>query len=96
MSSIYFESNSNLSVTGQGRRTATASATESPLAPLATPGLVLGLILLGLGVACLLRLGDWAGNYGPILVMLAYLLYMAAAVRLALWGAVTVWSLHRR
>ncbi|MFE1594099.1 hypothetical protein [Nocardia sp. NPDC058705] len=96
MSSIYFEPNSNLSVTGQGRRVAATTAPESPLAPLATPGLILGMILLGLGVVCLLRLGDWAGNYGPILVVLAYLLYMAAAVRLALWGAVTVWSLHRR
>ncbi|MFD4441757.1 hypothetical protein ACFWPK_18475 [Nocardia sp. NPDC058519] len=96
MSSIYFEPNSNLTVTGRSRRVAATSATESPIAPLATPGLVLGLILLGLGVAGLLRLGDWVGNYGSVLVVLAYVLYMAAAVSLALWGAVAVWSLHRR
>ncbi|MFE3322290.1 hypothetical protein [Nocardia sp. NPDC059195] len=96
MSSMYFESNSNLTVTERRRRVTANSATESPLAPLATPGLVLGLILLGLGVAGLLRLGDWVGNYGSVLVVLAYLLYMAAAASLMLWGAVTVWSLHRR
>ncbi|MFD4462550.1 hypothetical protein [Nocardia sp. NPDC058480] len=96
MSSMYFESNSNLTVTERSRRVTATSATESPLAPLATPGLVLGLILLGLGVAGLLRLGDWVGNYGSVLVVLAYLLYMAAAASLMLWGAVTVWSLHRR
>ncbi|WP_194829718.1 hypothetical protein [Nocardia sp. XZ_19_231] len=96
MSSIYFDSNSNLPVTERSRRLAAASAVESSIAPLATPGLILGLILLGLGVAGLLRLGDWVGNYGSVLVVMAYLLYMAAAVSLALWGAVSVWSLHRR
>ncbi|MFC9663803.1 hypothetical protein ACFVJ5_26470 [Nocardia sp. NPDC127606] len=96
MSSIYFESNSNLPVTDRGRRITATSAPESAIAPLATPGLILGLILLGLGVTALLRLGDWVGNYGSVLVVLAYVLYMAAAVRLVLWGAVTVWSLHRR
>lgn len=96
MSSIYFESNGKQSVTGRGRRATTAPATESDIAPLATPGLILGLILLGLGVTALLRLGDWAGNYGSVLVVLAYVLYMAAALRLVLWGATTVWSLHRR
>ncbi|MEV0550369.1 hypothetical protein [Nocardia salmonicida] len=96
MSSYYFDSNSNLPVTERSRRLAATSAVESSIAPLATPGLILGLILLGLGVAGLLRLGDWVGNYGSVLVVLAYLLYMAAAVSLALWGAVSVWSLHRR
>ncbi|WP_410876296.1 hypothetical protein [Nocardia sp. A7] len=96
MSSMYFEPNSNLSVTERGYRVAATSAAESPLAPLATPALVLGMVLLGLGTAGLLRLGAWVGNYGPVLVVLAYLLYMAAAVSLALWGAVTIWSLHRR
>ncbi|MFF5037217.1 hypothetical protein [Nocardia salmonicida] len=96
MSSFYFDSNSNLSVTERSRRLAATSAVESSIAPLATPGLILGLILLGLGVAGLLRLGDWVGNYGSVLVVLAYLLYMTAAVSLALWGAVSVWSLHRR
>ncbi|MFD6397766.1 hypothetical protein [Nocardia sp. NPDC060249] len=94
MSSIYFESNSNLPVTDRSRRAATA--TESAIAPLAMPGLILGLVLLGLGVTALLRLDDWVSNYGSVLVVLAYVLYMAAAVRLVLWGAVTVWSLHRR
>ncbi|MFD3510198.1 hypothetical protein [Nocardia sp. NPDC058666] len=92
MSSIYFEPNSNLAVTSRHHRV----TAESPVAPLATPGLILGLILLGAGLAGALRLGDWAGNYGPVLVVLAYVLYMAAAARLVLWGAVTVWSLHRR
>ncbi|MBC7299863.1 MAG: hypothetical protein H5T78_02790 [Nocardia sp.] len=96
MSSSYVEPNSNLSVTERGRRLAAISSAESAVAPLATPALILGVILLGLGMGGLLRLGDWAGNYGPVLVVLAYLLYMAAAVRLALWGVVTVWSLHRR
>lgn len=96
MSSYYFDSNSNLPVTERSRRLAATSAVESSIAPLATPGLILGLILLGLGVVSLLRLGDWVGNYGSVLVVLAYLLYMAAAVSLALWGAVSVWSLHRR
>ena len=96
MSSFYFDSNSNLPVTERSRRLAATSAVESSIAPLATPGLILGLILLGLGVAGLLRLGEWVGNYGSVLVVLAYLLYMTAAVSLALWGAVSVWSLHRR
>jgi hypothetical protein len=96
MSSIYFDSNSNLTVTERRRRIAATSAVESPIAPLATPGLILGLILLGLGVAGLLRLGDWVGNYGSVLVVMAYFLYMAAAVSLVLWGAVSVRSLHRR
>ncbi|MGY0498098.1 hypothetical protein ACWZHB_06330 [Nocardia sp. FBN12] len=96
MSSIYFESNSNPSVTELGRRVTATSAPESPIAPLAMPGLILGMLLLGLGMVGLLRLGDWSGDYGPVLVVLAYFLYMAAATSLALWGAVTVWSLHRR
>ncbi|APE34298.1 hypothetical protein BOX37_10400 [Nocardia mangyaensis] len=96
MSSIYFEPNSNLSVTDRDRRVTANSAADSSIAPLAMPGLVLGLVLVGLGVAALLRLGDWAGNYGPVLVLVAYLIYVAAALRLLLWGAVTVRSLHRR
>lgn len=96
MSGIYFESNSNQSVTELGRRVTATSATESPIAPLAMPGLILGMLLLGLGAIGLLRLGGWSGDYGPVLVMLAYVLYMAAAVSLVFWGAVTVWSLHRR
>ncbi|MEV6225691.1 hypothetical protein [Nocardia fluminea] len=96
MSSIYFESNSNRPVTDRGRRVDATSAIESTIAPLAMPGLILGLILLGLGVTALVRLGDWVGNYGSVLVVLAYVLYMAAAVRLVLWGAISVRSLHRR
>ncbi len=96
MSSIYFESNSNQSVTDLGRRVTASSATESTLAPLAMPGLILGMLLLSVGMAGAVRLGDWSGDYGPVLVVLAYFLYMAAAASLALWGAVTVWSLHRR
>lgn len=96
MSSIYFESNSNRPVTDRSRRVDATSNIESTIAPLAMPGLILGLILLGLGVTALVRLGDWVGNYGSVLVVLAYVLYMAAAVRLMLWGALTVWSLHRR
>ncbi|MBW0271626.1 hypothetical protein ATM97_12775 [Nocardia sp. MH4] len=93
MSSIYFESNSNLSVTGRdGRVTA---PTEASVGPLGMPGLILGLALLGLGIVALLRLGDWAGSYGPELVVLAYVLYMGAAAWLALWGAGVVRSLHR-
>ncbi|MGF0319362.1 hypothetical protein [Nocardia fluminea] len=96
MSSIYFESNSNRPVTDRSRRVDATSNIESTIAPLAMPGLILGLILLGLGVTALVRLGDWVGNYGSVLVVLAYVLYMAAAIRLMLWGALTVWSLHRR
>ncbi|MGS2810349.1 hypothetical protein [Nocardia sp. MW-W600-9] len=92
MSSIYFEPNSNLSVTKRDSRVATPA--ES-IGPLGMPGLILGLALLGLGIAALLRLGDWAGSYGPELVVLAYVLYMAAAAGLAMWGAVIVRSLHR-
>ncbi|MGW6421770.1 hypothetical protein ACWF82_03755 [Nocardia sp. NPDC055053] len=96
MSSIYFEPHSKLSVTGRDRRVTAPTAAESPIAPLAMPGLIIGLVLVGLGLAALLRLGVWAGSYGPVLVLLAYVFYMAAAVRLALWGAVTVRSLHHR
>ncbi|MEV0063269.1 hypothetical protein [Nocardia sp. NPDC050718] len=95
MSSIYFESNSNLSVTGRDGRVTASRPTESSLGPLGMPGLILGLLLLGLGIVALLRLGEWAGSYGPELVVLAYVLYMAAAAWLALWGAATVRSLHR-
>ncbi|MFC4374484.1 hypothetical protein ACFO5K_10255 [Nocardia halotolerans] len=94
MSSVYFESNSNLTVTDRDRRS--SALADSSIAPLATPGLILGVVLLGLGLAALLRLGDWAGNYGSVLVVLAYVLYMAATARLVLWGGTTVWSLHRR
>ncbi|MFC6010926.1 hypothetical protein [Nocardia lasii] len=94
MSSIYFEPNSNLSVTTRRRRAATHEADDASV--LGAPCLIIGLVLVGLGVAGLLRLGDWVDNYGPVLVVLAYVLYMAAALRLVLWGAVTVRSLHRR
>ncbi|MFE3546734.1 hypothetical protein ACFXK0_27545 [Nocardia sp. NPDC059177] len=91
MSSIYFEPDSNLSVTDRDRRVA-----DSSLAPLAMPGLILGLVLLGLGVVALLRLGDWAGNYGAVFVLMAYAFYVAAAARLVQWSAVAVWSSHHR
>ncbi|KAF0835745.1 hypothetical protein [Nocardia caishijiensis] len=87
MSSIYFEPNSNLSVTRRDRRVA-----DDSIAPLAIPSLVLGLVLVGLGLVALLRLGDWAASYGPELVMAAYALYMAAAGWLVLWSAATVRS----
>ncbi|MFC4127663.1 hypothetical protein [Nocardia rhizosphaerae] len=72
-----------------------SSAADATIAPLAMPGLILGLLLVGLGLAGLPRLGDWVGNYGPVLVGLAYLLYLGAAGWLLLWSAATVRSLHR-
>ncbi|MFB7873631.1 MULTISPECIES: hypothetical protein [unclassified Nocardia] len=93
MSSMYFESDSNLPVTGRDRR---VTAADSPLAPLAMPGLILGMTLLGLGIIAAVRLGDWTGDYGVPLVVLAYVFYMAAAARLVQWSAFTVWALRHR
>ncbi|MCA2206776.1 MULTISPECIES: hypothetical protein [Nocardia] len=87
MSSIYFEPNSNLSVTKRDRH-----VTDDSIAPLAIPSLVLGMFLVGLGLIALLRLGDWFANYGPELVISAYALYMAASGWLVVWSAATVRS----
>ncbi len=95
MSSIYFESNSKLSVTGRERRDAATSDADASMAPLAMPGLIIGLLLVGLGLAALVRLGDWVGDYGPVLVGLAYVMYLGAAGWLLCWSALTVRSLHR-
>lgn len=95
MSSIYFESNSKLSVTARERRDAATADAATTIAPLAMPGLIIGLLLVGLGLAALVRLGDWVGDYGPVLVGLAYVLYLGAAGWLLCWGALTVRSLHR-
>ncbi|GGK32407.1 hypothetical protein [Nocardia camponoti] len=83
---------SSLTYSGHRHRIALGSAPDSPVAPLATPALVLGLVLVGFGFAALLRLGDWIGNYGHTLVFLAYFLYLAASIRLTLWGGVTAWA----
>ncbi|WP_336087460.1 hypothetical protein [Nocardia sp. SSK8] len=96
MSSMYFDSNSNLPVTGRDRRVTANPAAESPLTPLAMPGLLLGMVLLGLGIIAAVRLGDWTGDYGAPLVLLAYVFYMAAAARLVQWSAVTVWAVRHR
>ncbi|WP_278265218.1 hypothetical protein [Nocardia sp. AG03] len=96
MSSMYFESDSNLSVTGCDRRVTANPTAESPLTPLAMPGLILGMTLLGLGIIASVRLGDWTGDYGMALVVLAYVFYMAAAARLVQWSGFTVWASRHR
>ncbi|MGW4093086.1 hypothetical protein [Nocardia sp. NPDC004750] len=55
--------------------------------PLAVPAVVLAAIMLiGMLVALVLLLPDWARDYGAGLVYLAVLIYAGLALRLLWWG----------
>ncbi|MEV5833292.1 hypothetical protein [Nocardia sp. NPDC052112] len=75
-----------------GSRTAADSARsahallDEQLAPLRTPALVLGTLLICLGVVALMPLRGWLNDYGTWLVIAAYLQYMAIATTLEVWG----------
>ncbi|MEV5838293.1 hypothetical protein [Nocardia sp. NPDC052112] len=56
------------------------------IAALGAPALVLGVILVVAGVAALLPARSWPRDYGVLLVVLAYAIYMSLASSLTVWG----------
>ncbi|MFI5779734.1 hypothetical protein [Nocardia sp. NPDC051570] len=58
----------------------------SAAGPLGVPVAVLGLVLFLAAVAALPRLSFWGGEYGGILIYLAFMLYTAVAGALIRWG----------
>ncbi|MFD0363002.1 hypothetical protein ACFQZZ_16280 [Nocardia sp. GCM10030253] len=68
---------------------------DDDLAPLGIPALALGLMLIGAGLAFLPLMRGWAGDYGPLMVCTAYILYLSLAVALSVWGAHRIRD-HRR
>ncbi len=59
---------------------------DRQLAPLRKPALVLGAALLCIGLVALVPLRAWWHDYGGVLVVAAYLQYMALAGTLEIWG----------
>ncbi|MEU7630909.1 hypothetical protein AB0C34_13120 [Nocardia sp. NPDC049220] len=64
----------------------------APLAPIA---ITLGLLLLVVAGTQLNRLPGWAGDYGAVLVYLAFILYLLIAGSLLWWGVDTVIRFNR-
>ncbi|MGK8488184.1 hypothetical protein [Nocardia asiatica] len=63
------------------------SAPDPDAVPLAVPAVVLAsLMLVGIGVAVVVLLPDWAHDYGAVLVYLAVAIYVGLAIRLLWWG----------
>ncbi|WP_433520488.1 hypothetical protein ACQPZ2_23885 [Nocardia pseudovaccinii] len=56
------------------------------IAALGTPALVVGVILLVAGFAALLPTRTWPRDYGALLVILVYALYLSLAGSLTMWG----------
>ncbi|MEU7765812.1 hypothetical protein AB0B25_11890 [Nocardia sp. NPDC049190] len=82
----------------RGRRDSTCSGpsylsgVDEDLAPLGVPAVVLGAMLIGGGLAALLLMTGWSRDYGSLLVIVAFVLYMSLAAALEVWG----WRLIRR
>ncbi|MFE7799600.1 hypothetical protein [Nocardia sp. NPDC057440] len=68
---------------------------DDDLAPLGIPALTLGTILILTGLAALPLMNGWAGDYGPLMVYTAYLLYLSLTVALSVWGVRRIRD-HRR
>ncbi|WP_406230738.1 hypothetical protein [Nocardia sp. NBC_01009] len=68
---------------------------DDELAPLGIPALALGMMLIGTGLAFLPLMREWAGNYGPLMVCTAYILYLSLAIALSMWGVRRIRD-HRR
>ncbi|WP_431970364.1 hypothetical protein [Nocardia sp. bgisy134] len=58
---------------------------KDDIAPLGAPALVLGVLLIGAGIAALLRVRSWSRDYGS-LVYVAHFLYLSLAGSLSVWG----------
>ncbi|MEV0686266.1 hypothetical protein AB0I35_20605 [Nocardia sp. NPDC050378] len=56
------------------------------LTPLALPALGTSVVMLGLGALAVFPLGHWMHDYGIVLVLTAYMLYIACFTALAAWG----------
>ncbi|WP_159851148.1 hypothetical protein [Nocardia sp. CY41] len=63
-----------------------ASGLDAQLAPLRTPAVVLGVVLLAAGVVALVVLRAWCRDYGGPLVIVAYLQYLGVAATMTWWG----------
>ncbi len=63
----------------------TTRGENADIAPLGAPVLVLGVMLIGAGLAALLKVRSWSSDYGW-LVYVAYLLYMSLAGLSSVWG----------
>ncbi|MEU7629745.1 hypothetical protein AB0C34_07120 [Nocardia sp. NPDC049220] len=87
-----------LAGTRRGRRDSKCSGSsylagvDEDLAPLGVPAVVLGAMLIGGGLAALLLMTGWSRDYGSLLVIVAFVLYMSLAAALEVWG----WRLIRR
>ncbi|MFQ6330625.1 hypothetical protein ACLMAL_31430 [Nocardia sp. CWNU-33] len=68
---------------------------DDELAPLGIPALALGMMLIGAGFAFLPLTIGWAGDYGPLMVCTAYILYLSLAIALSMWGVRRIRD-HRR
>ncbi|WP_157110508.1 hypothetical protein [Nocardia anaemiae] len=53
---------------------------------LGAPALVLGIVLIGAGFAGLLLVRSWSRDYGSLLVVVVYAVYMSLAGSLSVWG----------
>jgi hypothetical protein len=56
------------------------------IAALGAPALVLGVVLIIAGCAAVLPTRTWPRDYGVLLVILVYALYMSLAGSLSVWG----------
>ncbi|KAF0845442.1 hypothetical protein [Nocardia caishijiensis] len=56
------------------------------LTPLALPALGTSVVMLALGALAVFPLGHWMHDYGIVLVLTAYMLYIACFTALAAWG----------
>ncbi|MEU2253468.1 hypothetical protein [Nocardia xishanensis] len=63
----------------------TTRGENDDIAPLGAPALVLGVMLIGAGLAALLKIRNWSRDYGW-LVYVAYFLYMSLAGSSSVWG----------
>ncbi|WP_019926565.1 hypothetical protein [Nocardia sp. BMG111209] len=68
-----------------------ARTSDTEIAPLAEPALVLGAGMLAAAVACVGRIPGWADDYGAFLVFFALILHLALAVGVLRWG----WQLRQ-
>ncbi|WP_063049812.1 hypothetical protein [Nocardia arthritidis] len=92
MPSSFDKAGTGVPPAARSSRSATADPARSPrgfdeqLAPLRIPALVVGTLMICLGLVALLPLRAWLHDYGPWLVIAAYLQYLGIAAALAIWG----------
>ncbi|MEV6426565.1 hypothetical protein [Nocardia sp. NPDC051463] len=79
----------------RSRRVLQQRRIDDELAPLGIPALALGMVLTCAGLALLPLMTGWAGDYGPLMVYTAYILYLSLTVALSVWGVRRIRD-HRR